>query len=141
MNQFYGNQPVQPVQPVKPQATEVQMPFKAISLQGKTVDSIDVVKAMDIPLDGSVSYFPLTDGTAIVTKQLQQDGTSKTVVYKPIQEEEIKKSEKKYVTTEELTNAISGIDLSDIEETPVDEYKLETLKNKLKKFILKKEGI
>lgn len=27
------------------------------------------------------------------------------------------------------------------EETPIDEYKLETLKNKLKKFILEKEGI
>lgn len=27
------------------------------------------------------------------------------------------------------------------EETPVDEYKLETLKNKLKDYILKEEGI
>lgn len=27
------------------------------------------------------------------------------------------------------------------EETPVDEYKLETLKNKLKKYLLKEEGI
>lgn len=43
-------------------------------LQGKSVDSLDVVKAMDIPLDGSISYFPLTDGSAIITKQLQMDG-------------------------------------------------------------------
>ena len=28
-------------------------------LNGKQVDSIDVVKATDIPLDGSVSYFPI----------------------------------------------------------------------------------
>lgn len=60
MNQFYGNQPVQPVQPVKPQPTEVQMPFKAISLQGKTVDSVDVVKAMDIPLDRKRVIFPIS---------------------------------------------------------------------------------
>ena len=33
-------------------------------LQGKSVESVEVVKAMDIPLDGSISYFPLTDGTA-----------------------------------------------------------------------------
>ena len=46
-------------------------------LNGKSVDSLDVVKAMDIPLDGSISYFPLTDGSAIVSKQLQNDGTSK----------------------------------------------------------------
>lgn len=53
-------------------------------LQGKVVDSLDVVKATDIPYDGSVSYFPLTDNSAIITKQLQQDGTSKVVIYKPI---------------------------------------------------------
>lgn len=52
-------------------------------LQGQLVDSVDVVKAMSIPLDGSRSYFPLADGSAIVTKQLNSDGTSKTVVYKP----------------------------------------------------------
>lgn len=45
-------------------------------LQGKVVDNIEVVKAMDIPLDGSTSYFAIADGSAIVTKQLQQDGTS-----------------------------------------------------------------
>lgn len=141
-NQFYPiyNQPynkmIQPNQQQIEQAIPQYVPqgtiqTKSIGLLGKSVDSIDVVKAMDIPLDGSVSYFPLTDGTAIVTKQLQQDGTSKTVVYKPIQEEEIKKSEKKYVTTEELTNAISGIDLSDIEDLK-DE--LDELKKQIKEL-------
>lgn len=53
------------------------------SLQGKSVESLDVAKAIDIPIDGSISYFPLTDGSAIITKQLQMDGKSKTVIYKP----------------------------------------------------------
>ena len=56
-------------------------------LLGKAVESVDVVKAMDIPLDGSISYFPLTDGSAIVSKQLQTDGTSKVIIYKPTEEE------------------------------------------------------
>jgi hypothetical protein len=47
------------------------------SLLGKVVDGIDVVRGLDIPLDGSTSYFPLADGSAIATKQLQQDGTSR----------------------------------------------------------------
>lgn len=55
-------------------------------LQGQLVDSVDVVKAISIPLDGSRSYFPLADGSAIITKQLSNDGTSKTIVYKPITE-------------------------------------------------------
>ena len=67
-------------------------------LNGKSVDSLEVVKAMDIPLDGSVSYFPLTDGSAIVTKQLQMDGTSKTVVYKPIEEN----NASKYLTFDDI---------------------------------------
>lgn len=61
-NQLYG-QPIQPVQPVQPQMqrmqpVEQQYPqymqtqFKQpTGLQGKSVDGIEVVKAMDIPLD------------------------------------------------------------------------------------------
>lgn len=57
------------------------IPTQTISLQGKAVDSIDVVKATDVPLDGSIIYFPQTDGSAIYTKQLQKDGTSKISIY------------------------------------------------------------
>ena len=116
MNQFYGNQPVQPVQPVKPQPTEVQMPFKTISLQGKTVDSVDVVKAMDIPLDGSVSYFPIIDGSAIVTKQLLQDGTSKTTIYKPVNEEEQIKEMPVFITVDEFNEKIKTLKNDDFKD-------------------------
>lgn len=94
----YGFNPYyqQRFQPMMQQPVE-QLQNKAI-LNGKSVDSMDVVKAMDIPLDGSISYFPLTDGSAIVTKQLQLDGTSKTVVYKPIEE----KNTTKYLTNDDL---------------------------------------
>lgn len=71
------------------------------SLQGKTVDNIEVVKAVDIPLDGSISYFPLADNSAIASKQLQQDGTSKIIVYKPVTGEV---EQTKYVTENELSN-------------------------------------
>ena len=93
-----------------PQYTQPQPVYKpVISLQGKTVDSIDVVKATDIPLDGSVSYFPIVDGSAIVTKQLMQDGTSKVVIYKPIEENEVKE-EAKFVTVEEFNERLKGLD-------------------------------
>ena len=84
-----------------------------IGLQGKSVDSIDVVKAMDIPLDGSISYFPLTDGTAILTKQLQSDGTSKTIIYKPV--ENTNKSNN-YVTTDILKEELKNVNSKDIKE-------------------------
>ena len=102
-NPYYGQQqrPLQqqfdlqqPIQPYIPQT----MPTIAKNnvLQGKNVDSIDVVKATEIPMDGSVSYFPLSDGSSIVTKQLQMDGTSKITIYKPIEENE-KELNRKYI--------------------------------------------
>ena len=99
-------QPIQKVQPTE------QFP----RLQGKSVDSVDVVKAMDIPLDGSISYFPLTDGTAIVSKQLQQDGTSKTVIYKPMEEKDIAEELPKYITIDEFNAAISKINNNEFKD-------------------------
>ena len=104
-NQYMNQQMIQPMQVLNNQ----------MNLLGKIVESIDVVKAMDIPLDGSVSYFALADGSAIVTKQLQSDGTSKTVVYKPIENSE--KQTDKYLTIdmfEDLLNAFQEFqDLKD----------------------------
>ena len=87
-NPYY--QPRYNTMPQQPMEQPIQQVFNSVQqrsfLNGKTVDSLEVVKAMDIPLDGSVSYFPLTDGTAIITKQLQMDGTSRTTIYKPVEE-------------------------------------------------------
>jgi hypothetical protein len=116
-------------------------------LQGKIVDSLEVVKATDIPYDGSVSYFPLTDGSAIITKQLQQDGTSKVVIYKPISEDEeikttkyitendfnnfkeqIKNMGNDYVTEDDLKEQIKNMNSKDIKDLKED---IKTLKRKL----------
>lgn len=102
-------------------------------LLGKSVDNIDVVKATDIPLDGSISYFPLTDGSAIVSKQLQMDGTSKMVIYKPIKENN--DDSKKFVTFEEMQSEIAKIDILDLEDLK-DEIK--EIKKQLKEFKSKK---
>ena len=107
---------------------------KISGLLGKSVDNIDVVKAMDIPLDGSISYFPLTDGSAIVSKQLQSDGTSKMVVYKPAQED--KKDAIQYATLEDIQDAINDLDLSDIQDLRDD---IKEIKKQLKGFKKGKE--
>lgn len=101
-NPYYNNynQQLQ----IPKQSAQMYKPQNMVSLQGKVVDSLDVVKATDIPYDGSVSYFPLTDGSAIITKQLQQDGTSKMVIYKPISDNEDNKTH--YVTETELKEQI-----------------------------------
>lgn len=127
--QPYGNQQMQSQIQQPQMQSYAPQPVQLQGLQGKTVDSIDVVKAMDIPLDGSISYFPLVDGTAIVTKQLQQDGTSKTLIYKPVEDNGIEK-QVQFVTYDDLNKAIKDINFDDEE---VEELK-EEIKN-LKKQI------
>lgn len=83
-------------------------PQPSLGLQGKSVESLDVVRAMDIPLDGSISYFPLTDGSAIITKQLQQDGTSKTIIYKPDLEPQKPVEQPKFVTEEQVLEMLEN---------------------------------
>ena len=112
MNQQYTPQP--PTQPI----------YNPTGLQGKSVDSLEVVKAMDIPLDGSISYFPLIDGSAIVTKQLQQDGTSKTIIFKPVDNTE---PQMKYITAEDLKTELKS-ELSKLDNSK----ELNELKDELK---------
>lgn len=137
-NPYFQNQKIPQMEQIIPQTYQQPLQISKINgLFGKSVDNIDVVKAMDIPLDGSVSYFPLTDGSAIVSKQLQNDGTSKMVIYRPTNEE--KKEEIKYATIEDIQSAINDIDFTDIQEIQdlIEDFKdikkeLKEMKNKIK---------
>lgn len=51
-------------------------------LNGEIVDGIDVVKAKNVSMDGSVVYYPQSNGEAIYTKQLQPDGSSRILTYR-----------------------------------------------------------
>ena len=58
-----------------------------MSALGKIVDSIDVVKASDIPMDGNAYYFPKADGTEVYCKQWLQNGTTRILTFKPVFED------------------------------------------------------
>lgn len=124
-NHFYGQpQRFQPMEPIAQTFNNqymqtMQQMNNQVSLLGKSVDSIEVVKAMDIPLDGSTSYFPLTDGSAIVTKKLMSDGTSRTVIYKPVNESKDKTTD--FLVMDDLTDILNDIEdmkkqLNDLKE-------------------------
>lgn len=128
-NQYY-NQPRYQQPMMMPQA--IPQPTQSYLL-GKSVDNIEVVKAMDIPLDGTISYFPLTDGSAIVTKQLQSDGTSKTVVFRP---SDAQTDTQGYVTLDEVKKVLNAHENSEIDDLR-DEIKdmkkqIKDIKNSIK---------
>ena len=58
-----------------------------MSTIGKIVDSMDVVKATDIPMDGNSYYFPKADGTEVYCKQWLQNGTTRILTFKPVFED------------------------------------------------------
>lgn len=78
----YLNQPMQP-QPSfsMPQFQPQQNNF----LGGKMVDSFDVVKVTDIPIDGNNYYFPKADGSEIYVKRWLGNGTTDVTTYKKVE--------------------------------------------------------
>ena len=130
-NPYYGQQPINRPQPVEMSIPQQNIPTMALNRQngllGKTVDNIEAVKAINIPLDGSTNYFPIADGSAIVTKQLQQDGTSRIIIYKPMQN----KDTPKYVTIEDLEKKLENLDFEEVEDLKTE---LENMKKEMKEL-------
>lgn len=102
--------------------------FNQSLLQGKSVESVDVAKVIEGPIDGSIGYYPLTDGTAIVSKQLQADGKTKVTIYKPVELDDVQASVK-YVTAEELEDALKQIEVPSVKELKEE---LKTLKRQFR---------
>jgi hypothetical protein len=83
---------------------------------GKIVDSVDVVKATDIPMDGNAYYFPKADGTEVYMKRWLANGTTETTVYKPILDKENKQtitlsSEQEKSVLEDFRGVLEGIQM------------------------------
>lgn len=96
----YGYQPMQPdrlsqlqqfQQSLQPQQIP---PSNQLATMGKIVDSVDVVKATDVPMDGNMYYFPKADGTEIYAKQWLSNGQTRILTFKPILNDEEDNSSK-----------------------------------------------
>lgn len=54
-----------------------------VGLNGRIVPGIDNINANEVPMDGSMAFFPNQDMTEIYAKRWDADGRIKTVVYTP----------------------------------------------------------
>lgn len=95
---------------------------------GKIVDSIDVVKATDVPMDGNMYYFPKADGTEIFGKQWLSNGQTRILTFKPVLDAEANNVS----NAEEKLN----IRLSD-ESTEVFMKRFDDIEKRLDEFINK----
>ena len=74
-------------QAIQPIATN-QIPTQTYNPFGKVVESMDIVKVTDIPMDGNMYYFPQADGQAIYGKKFLPNGQTQILAFKPSLESE-----------------------------------------------------
>lgn len=85
--QQYGN--YAPYQQMQQQRFQPQEQFQtmqnqqAIGLNGRIVQMVENINANEVPMDGSMAFFPKQDLSEIYVKGWNADGTIKTIVYKP----------------------------------------------------------
>jgi hypothetical protein len=105
---------------------------QVIGITGKVVESIDMVRATDIPMNGETVYFPKADGTEIYTKRWLPNGTTEVIAYKPVlntQEEQVTNTigiDEKLIAShfkgymDEVIKRLDGIDarLDNFEQSP-----------------------
>lgn len=85
--QQYGN--YTPYQQIQQQRFQPQEQYQAmqnqqaIGLNGRIVQVVENINANEVPMDGSMAFFPKQDLSEIYVKGWNADGTIKTIVYKP----------------------------------------------------------
>lgn len=70
------------------QFQQALQPTNQIPAIGKVVESMDIVKVTDIPMDGQPYYFPKADGSEIYSKQFMPNGQTRILTFKPITDDE-----------------------------------------------------
>lgn len=98
-NQVSGY-PTQPAFGVQNQIASQPRP----SIPGRVVNNISEVAASEVPMDGSSSIFPLSNGSRIYSKTWNSDGTIKTLSYVLEEEQSVTQSKTDTVNISDLIN-------------------------------------
>lgn len=69
--------------PVQMQGTYQQ---QTVGINGRMVQSVENINANEVPMDGSMAFFPKQDMSEIYVKGWNANGTINTIVYKPYTE-------------------------------------------------------
>ena len=76
--------PTQMPQQVPQQNPQPQVNFTQ-NLDGRIVNSAEEITPNEVPMNGSVSYFPLKDGKRIIGKRWNSDGTIDTAEFELVE--------------------------------------------------------
>lgn len=78
---------------------------------GKVVESVDVLKTLEVPMDGQQYYFPKADGTEIYAKQWLPNGTTRILTFKPSLDDKVDENtlEEEKMNVEQFNKVVEGI--------------------------------
>ena len=78
---------------------------------GKVVESVDVLKTLEVPMDGNAYYFPKADGTEIFSKQWLPNGTTRILTFKPILDDRVDENtlEEEKLNLGQINDVLVGI--------------------------------
>nr|DAE26896.1 MAG TPA: hypothetical protein [virus sp. ctCsQ3] len=81
-NPMANIQRFQPQEQIQPQ---IQQPMsqQVVGINGRMVQAVENINANEVPMDGSMAFFPKQDMSEIYVKGWNADGTIRTIVYKP----------------------------------------------------------
>lgn len=68
------------------QINQQPMPQQIAGINGRIVQAVENINANEVPMDGSMAFFPKQDMSEIYVKGWNADGTINTIVYKPYTE-------------------------------------------------------
>ena len=64
-------------------ANQQPMPQQAAGINGRVVQAVENINANEVPMDGSMAFFPKQDLSEIYVKGWNANGTINTIIYKP----------------------------------------------------------
>lgn len=81
----YQYNPMTNIQRFQPQEQMQQtIPQQITGINGRIVQEVDNINANEVPMDGSMAFFPKQDLSEIYVKGWNADGTIRTTVFKPV---------------------------------------------------------
>lgn len=80
-------QPYGTVQYQQPSMPPQQLQQQPRGIAGRMVGAPSEIVPNEVPMDGSVAFFPTADGSAIFAKAWNPNGTISTVQYSPVRED------------------------------------------------------
>ena len=66
------------------QMNQQPMPQQIAGINGRIVQAVETINPNEVPMDGSVAFFPKQDLTEIYAKSWNADGTIRTLTFKPV---------------------------------------------------------